>query len=146
MMLSLSKAAAFLLLLFSLISVSFAQSSTDSTPSSTTSSSPQTHTVTVGKGTNAYDPNTIEASPGDLIVFEFFPSNHSVIKAAYGYPCVPFEDVVPNGATFFSGHFPLNEVLPNVSFLEADPFETIAVLAHPINYAWTAADVEPHSK
>ncbi|KAL9080216.1 MAG: hypothetical protein Q9157_000999, partial [Trypethelium eluteriae] len=94
-----------------------AQSSTASssgTSSATSQAPPQTHTVTVGKGTNSYDPDTIQALPGDLIVFEFFPTNHSVVRASYGYPCVPYEDTAgPDAAGFFSGHFPLETIQPN---------------------------------
>ncbi|KAK1091707.1 hypothetical protein LTR48_005757 [Friedmanniomyces endolithicus] len=41
------------------------------------------HTVTVGKIPNAYDPPSVLAVPGDIISFEFWASNHSVIRAAY---------------------------------------------------------------
>ncbi|KAK1060121.1 hypothetical protein LTR74_012140 [Friedmanniomyces endolithicus] len=60
------------------------------------------HTVNVGKIPNAYDPPSVSAVPGDIISFEFWASNHSVIRAAYGYPCIPYEDVAGQSG-FFSG-------------------------------------------
>lgn len=41
------------------------------------------HTVTVGNGGFRYRPNTTYADVGDIIQFEFFPPNHSVIRAMY---------------------------------------------------------------
>ena len=70
----------------------------------TTSSSTKiaTHTVQVGPKTSphAYVPNRITANPGDLVVFEFYPTNHSVAKADYLAPCVPASEGV-----FWSGIF-----------------------------------------
>ncbi|KAK4948884.1 hypothetical protein LTR10_012257 [Elasticomyces elasticus] len=63
------------------------------------------HTVTVAKTPNANDPQTIFAVPGDVITFQFWSGNHSVIRAEYGYPCVPYEDIVDD-AGFFSGFQP----------------------------------------
>lgn len=44
--------------------------------------------------------------------YQFYPTNHSVIRAAYGYPCVPYELV--EGADhfgFYSGFKPVDAVL-----------------------------------
>ena len=60
------------------------------------------HTVLVGKGNNQYSPNALIANPGDIVTFQFYPTNHSVIKAQYGYPCIPYEDVVAGGQGFYS--------------------------------------------
>ncbi|KAK3070094.1 hypothetical protein LTR53_011060 [Teratosphaeriaceae sp. CCFEE 6253] len=46
------------------------------------------HTITVGKVPNKYDPNSIIATPGDIVTFEFWSGNHSTIRAAYGYGMV----------------------------------------------------------
>ncbi|MCJ1436909.1 hypothetical protein MMC27_006292 [Xylographa pallens] len=63
-----------------------------------------THRVTVGaNGKLAYDPTTVFATTGDLVQFEFYPSNrlrpqnHSVTQSDPSTPCVP----LANG--FFSG-------------------------------------------
>ncbi|MCJ1413765.1 hypothetical protein MMC32_000089 [Xylographa parallela] len=57
-----------------------------------------THRVTVGaNGKLAYNPTTVFANTGDLVQFEFYPSNHSVTQSDPSTPCVP----LANG--FFSG-------------------------------------------
>lgn len=44
--------------------------------------------------------------------FQFYPTNHSVIRAAYGYPCVPYEMVLGAGHYgFYSGFEPVDVVL-----------------------------------
>ncbi|KAJ5372953.1 Cupredoxin [Penicillium concentricum] len=74
------------------------------TPTSTTSSSTgiATHTIQVGPKSNPhqFDPPDIKANVGDIVVFEFYPTNHSVVKADYGAPCVP-----ASGDIFYSGAF-----------------------------------------
>ena len=45
-------------------------------------------------------PHSISANVGDLIVFEFYPANHSVVKADYLAPCVPASE-----GLFYSGAF-----------------------------------------
>lgn len=47
--------------------------------------------------------------------FEFFPPNHSVGRAEYQQPCIPYEDTGENKVGFWSGFFPLDKILPNVS-------------------------------
>jgi plastocyanin len=71
---------------------------TNSTPSSTAPHS--THTVKVGPKENPhqYLPHSITAAVGDVIVFEFYPRNHSVVKADFMAPCVPAADEI-----FYSG-------------------------------------------
>lgn len=39
--------------------------------------------VTVGNAGFSYSPNTTRAKVGDIINFQFFPPNHSVIRAQY---------------------------------------------------------------
>ena len=70
--------------------------------STTASTGIATHTVLVGYKTSphAYVPSTIKANPGDVIVFEFYPTNHSVVKADFDAPCVPASEGV-----FYSGMF-----------------------------------------
>ncbi|KAF2085077.1 hypothetical protein K490DRAFT_67963 [Saccharata proteae CBS 121410] len=79
----------------------------------TSSASPAIHTVTVGQAGNyQYYPNVTYANPGDIITFEFFPTNHSVIRGEYtGWPgcggngcnpCVPYELYHPDEVGFFS--------------------------------------------
>lgn len=47
--------------------------------------------------------------------FAFFPSNHSVGRAEYHQPCIPYEDTGEKKVGFWSGFFPVDKVLPNVS-------------------------------
>ena len=58
--------------------------SSSSTPTAVTSGEITIHTVTVGKIENQFDPQSINAVPGDIVSFEFFPGNHSVARAEYG--------------------------------------------------------------
>ncbi|PYI29684.1 hypothetical protein BP00DRAFT_427298 [Aspergillus indologenus CBS 114.80] len=74
--------------------------SRSSTSSATTGVA--THTVEVGSKTSphGYSPHNITAKVGDVIVFEFYPRNHSVVKADYLAPCVPASE-----SLFYSGIF-----------------------------------------
>lgn len=60
----------------------------------------RTRTIRVGfAGNAAFDPATTTADVGDVVVFEFFPTNHSVVRGEYAEsevcgsggcnPCVP---------------------------------------------------------
>jgi plastocyanin len=64
------------------------------------------HTITVGKISNDYDPQSVLAVPGDIVTFEFWSGNHSAIRAAYGYPCIPYEDVIEQPGFFSGFHSP----------------------------------------
>jgi hypothetical protein len=47
----------------------------------------QVHTINVGYGGNfVFEPLTTYANVGDLIVFNFFPTNHSVVCGEYTGP------------------------------------------------------------
>ncbi|RYP44192.1 hypothetical protein DL768_009340 [Monosporascus sp. mg162] len=87
------------------VSTRSATTTTSSSASSTSSSSPTgpaTHTVSVGLD-HRYIPATIEAEVGDIINFRFYGQNHSVVKAEFGQPCVPYDLVHPGEESFFSG-------------------------------------------
>lgn len=75
---------------------------TTSTSTTTTSTGITTHTIQVGPkvSPHAYVPHNITANPGDILVFEFYPTNHSVAKADYLAPCVP-----ASSGEFWSGEF-----------------------------------------
>ena len=88
--------------------------STTNSPAPGSSSTPQVHIVTVGKGAHRFDPETLTASAGDIVTFEFFPLNHSVVRAQYRYPCIPYEDVVVGQEGFFSGLIPVSDILDDV--------------------------------
>lgn len=110
-------------LLSSLYGGSLAQAAATSSASGA-SSTPTIHKVTVGGGNSfTYDPNTTFAAVGDIVVFEFLPTNHSVIRAEYTgsnacgstgcNPCVPYELIHPGEAGFFSGNFLTQNADPN---------------------------------
>lgn len=80
---------------------------------STSSSAPQTHTVQVGLLDHKMRPESTEAEVGDTIEFDFYPLNHSVVRAEYGFPCIPYEMTGSGKKGFFSGFNPVDKVLDN---------------------------------
>ena len=74
-----------------------------STATSTSSSTGvATHTIQVGPKSNPHQfvPTDITANVDDIVIFEFYPKNHSVVKADYLAPCIP-----ASGNVFYSGAF-----------------------------------------
>lgn len=62
------------------------------------------HSIDVSRQDHYFTPNSINALPGDIVNFKFWPGNHSIIRATYGHPCVPYEDIRGNdGQGFYSG-------------------------------------------
>jgi len=61
----------------------------------------------------AYQPDTIFAAIGDVVEWNFYPLNHSVVRAAYGYPCIPYEYTGHGLTGFFSGIQDLEDGIPN---------------------------------
>lgn len=53
--------------------------------------------------------------------FDFYPQNHSVVRAEYKYPCIPYELTGVDKVGFFSGFEPVDAILPDVSFGPAGP-------------------------
>lgn len=52
-----------------------------SSATSTSSAPAATWIVNVGRGEHKFEPDLVQASVGDLIQFDFFPPNHSVVRA-----------------------------------------------------------------
>jgi hypothetical protein len=48
-----------------------------------------------------------------VIEFDFYPTNHSVVRAEYSYPCIPYELTGVNKVGFFSGFKPVDAILPD---------------------------------
>ncbi|KAI9374103.1 hypothetical protein BJX61DRAFT_541143 [Aspergillus egyptiacus] len=73
---------------------------TQTTSTATSSAATATHIIKVGpkEDPHGYVPHELEARVGDLIVFEFWPRNHSVVQADWKAPCMP-----ATGDYFFSG-------------------------------------------
>lgn len=72
-----------------------------------------THIITVGRAAHAFSPSSLKAAVGDVIKFEFYPTNHSVVRAEYDAPCIPREKMFPKETGFFSGFFPMDSVPVN---------------------------------
>ncbi|KAJ5337157.1 uncharacterized protein N7506_005179 [Penicillium brevicompactum] len=83
-------------------SASLAATPTSNEASTTSATGIATHTFQVGPKSDPhqYVPTNITANVGDIVVFEFYPTNHSVVKADYLAPCVP-----ASGNIFYSGAF-----------------------------------------
>lgn len=58
-------------------------------------------------------PQTTEAAVGEITEFEFYPLNHSIVRAEYGFPCIPYEMTGSGKTGFFSGFNPVDKVLDN---------------------------------
>ena len=72
-------------------------------------------TVEVGNNNVRYNPNSIVAEAGSVIVFKFMSEHHSVGKAAFGTPCQPFDYVEPGKPSFYSGPFNGKDLAEHVS-------------------------------
>ncbi|EON67878.1 hypothetical protein W97_07375 [Coniosporium apollinis CBS 100218] len=70
--------------------------------SATASSAAQTYTISVGID-HKYRPDVIQASAGDSVEFRFYPRNHSVVRAEYMFPCIPYEMTGRGKVGFYSG-------------------------------------------
>lgn len=103
---------------------------------------PQTHTVLVGSGGDyQYHPNSINASVGDVVSFQFYPTNHSVIRGEYTgsnacgsagcNPCVPIELIDPTVPPFASKNF-LTQDLPTPANLALQSFNLTVNDTNPI--------------
>jgi plastocyanin len=79
------------------------KSDADSSSTATsTSTGITTHTIQAGPKSDPhqFSPTSIKAKVGDIVVFEFYPTNHSVVQAEYLAPCVP-----ASGNIFYSEPF-----------------------------------------
>jgi hypothetical protein len=56
-----------------------------------TTSDPITQTIAVGLGGHIFSPSVVQLSKGNFVEFQFYPTNHSVIRAEYKFPCIPYE-------------------------------------------------------
>ncbi|OAL47928.1 hypothetical protein IQ07DRAFT_656319 [Pyrenochaeta sp. DS3sAY3a] len=70
-----------------------------------------THTIQVGLADHKFRPEVTEAGVGDTIEFRFYPTNHSVVRAEYSFPCIPYESIGSGREGFFSGFHAMDKVL-----------------------------------
>ncbi|KAK8247124.1 hypothetical protein IWZ00DRAFT_34340 [Phyllosticta capitalensis] len=87
---------------------------------SATNSAITTHTILVGKADHKFEPDVVQAVVGDIIQFQFYPVNHSIVRAEYGYPCVPYEMTGVGKVGFYSGFRPVDAILDDVSIPSND--------------------------
>lgn len=97
------------------------------TPTSSTGIA--THTIQVGHKSDPhqYMPPSIKANVGDIVTFEFYPTNHSVVEADFLAPCVPAK----GDNIFYSGAFTsFNERSGNLIGLVSKPSHISRNLIH----------------
>lgn len=63
------------------------------------------------QGGHTFVPDVTLAKIGDSIKFEFYPTNHSVVRAEYGFPCIPYEYTGVDKIGFYSGFRPVDAIL-----------------------------------
>ncbi|KAG1868797.1 hypothetical protein C8R48DRAFT_598476 [Suillus tomentosus] len=80
--------------------------------------------VTVGGGPLRYDPQFVNANPGDTIIFTFKQSNHTASQSTLAQPCVQ----APNG--FDSGFMPVSSSNTN------GPFPAAQYTVQDMNPVW----------
>jgi plastocyanin len=69
----------------------------------TPSIEPTVHLVKVGAGGFKFEPASLEnVAVGDVVTFEFYPLDHSVARADFNSPCMPYEYAGKNRTGFFS--------------------------------------------
>ena len=85
---------------------------TPSTHANAVSAAPSTiptHTIAVGATGFTFSPNNLSGiAVGSVIEFNFYPGNHSVVRSAFEFPCIPYENTGPNRVGFFSGFLDTN--------------------------------------
>jgi plastocyanin len=123
---------------------------TQATTTSTAPEGTQTHTVLVGSGGDfQYHPNSINASVGDVISFQFYPTNHSVIRGEYTgseacgsggcNPCVPVELIDTTVPPFASKNF-LTQELPSAANMAMQSYNLTVNDTSPIWFYCDAID------
>lgn len=112
----------------------------DTVPTSTENEA-TIYTIQVGKDKETYTPNSINPGPGDIVSFVFYSGEHSVIKAEYGYPCIPYENLEGHsGQGFYSGIFTVTEEQVDKGDVSAGSPNTAS--AHPFANLIAASSVE----
>ncbi|KAL1989665.1 hypothetical protein VTN49DRAFT_6862 [Thermomyces lanuginosus] len=68
------------------------------------------HVVKVGwNGELLFSPENVKADVGDIVQFQFYPKNHSVVQSTFDNPCLPISETKPDAAGFHSGYMPVAE-------------------------------------
>jgi plastocyanin len=110
--------------LASLAAVASAQSSTAAAAAPSASVAVHVVKALVQGGKPVFEPAEVKAAVGDLIQFQFYPMNHSVVRASFDNPCVPIEDNANSNVTgFYSGFMPISadtEMMPTFTIAVED--------------------------
>jgi hypothetical protein len=89
------------------------------------------HIVTAGyQGNFVFDPEVTYADVGDIVAFQFFPTNHSVVRGEYAgsqacgsigcNPCVPYELIHTDKQGFHSENVVISSINTTVNIICAD--------------------------
>ncbi|KIW04749.1 uncharacterized protein PV09_04475 [Verruconis gallopava] len=81
-----------------LSSTSSSTSTAKSQASATSSAAAEVQTVTLGQNGLKFSPESLVVSPGNKVVFEFYPGGHAVAQSSFQAPCVP-----QDASSIFSG-------------------------------------------
>ena len=78
--------------------------------SSAASGQVSVHVIQVSNAQAAltYSPNSIQANVGDMVQFQFYPKNHSVVQSTFDQPCQPIQNINASVPGFFSGFQPVS--------------------------------------
>ncbi|KAI9820552.1 MAG: hypothetical protein M1832_003743 [Thelocarpon impressellum] len=55
-----------------------------------------------------YEPAEVKANVGDMVQYQFYPKNHSVVQSSFDAPCVPLSKSTPGSQGFYSGFMPVS--------------------------------------
>ncbi|KAI4255095.1 MAG: hypothetical protein LQ352_002724 [Teloschistes flavicans] len=83
------------------------------------------HVVKVSnkKGDLIFEPNNMQAAPGEMVQFHFYPKNHSVVQSTFDQPCQPIKNNMPSATGFFSGFMPVKanaSMMPSYTIMVND--------------------------
>ncbi|KAJ9393933.1 hypothetical protein DTO282F9_9146 [Paecilomyces variotii] len=68
------------------------------------------HPVKVGwNNTLTFSPDQLNVNPGEMVQFQFYPKNHSVVQSSFDEPCVPMSESMPGMMGIMSGFMPVSE-------------------------------------
>ncbi|TVY15185.1 hypothetical protein LARI1_G006437 [Lachnellula arida] len=103
--------------------------------STTSSSAVPTHTVSVGAvgtfevilKTHILTLYLRQANVSDIVEYRFYPQNHSVARADFKSPCIPYEYSGPGRVGFWGGFHPLNVIPPQPPFFQVQINDTAPI-------------------
>ncbi|KAB2571878.1 hypothetical protein DBV05_g9449 [Lasiodiplodia theobromae] len=87
-------------------------------------------------------PENITAQVGDVVKFEFWPTNNSVARSDFGYPCIPYELTGTSRAesSFWSGFQPIVANLAQVNITELPAYYIVINRVTPLWFYNSAPD------